>query len=320
MGALAASVAHDVYNIVAVGIEDSDIFVAVTDVEANRGGLAVVADGCMVASLPLPLAGLLSDMTLEKVVRSLGGLDANIADLGCRVDSPFSLLSFVALTVAPELKLTDKGLVDALSGGRLMLGVGCGYQPPEFKGFGVTQENSRLMIMESFELLRRGLSGEKFTYDWAFWQGQEPTEVFPKAIQKPHPPFYMAAISPASYELAAKFGISLLRSPQFTDLGTAADAFDGYRKMMADQGFDADAIDQPFSVRTFVAPADEEAKAETKHVVWFYHLLATLLPGAPGRSGPKSGYENYPRDLSALSKITTKDVWERAPPSGLRSG
>jgi len=49
MGALAASVAHDVYNIVAVGIEDSDIFVAVTDVEANRGGLAVVADGCMVA-------------------------------------------------------------------------------------------------------------------------------------------------------------------------------------------------------------------------------------------------------------------------------
>ena len=83
---------------------------------------------------------------------------------------------------------------------------------------------------------------------------EEPTEIFPKPIQKPHPPFYMAAVSPASYEYAAKLGISLLRSPQFTNLGTVSEAFDGYRKMMSDQGFDADAMDQPFSVRTFVAP------------------------------------------------------------------
>lgn len=205
----------------------------------------------------------------------------------------------------------DAALVDALSGGRLMLGVGRGYQPPEFKGFGVPQENSRSMFLESFEILKRALSGEKFSYEGAHWQIQEPTEVFPKAIQKPHPPFYMAAVSPSSYEFAAKFGISLLRSPQFTNLGTVAEAFDGYRAMMADQGFDADAMDQPFSVRTFVAASDEEAKVETKHVVWFYHLLATLLPGAPGRPGPATGYENYPRDPSALSKITTEDVWER---------
>jgi alkanesulfonate monooxygenase SsuD/methylene tetrahydromethanopterin reductase-like flavin-dependent oxidoreductase (luciferase family) len=121
----------------------------------------------------------------------------------------------------------------------------------------------------------------------------------------------MAAVSPSSYEYAAKFGISLLRSPQFTNLGTVAEAFEEYRKLMSDQGFDADAIDQPFSVRTFVAPTDEEAKAETKHVVWFYHLLAKLLPGAPGLPPPPTGYENYPRDPSALSKITTDDVWER---------
>lgn len=70
-GALATSVAHDSHNIVAVGVEDSDIFVTVTEVEANGGGLAVVEDGCVVASLPLPLAGLLSDMNLENVVRHL---------------------------------------------------------------------------------------------------------------------------------------------------------------------------------------------------------------------------------------------------------
>ncbi|MDA0264764.1 MAG: adenine deaminase [Chloroflexi bacterium] len=111
-GALATSVAHDCHNIVAVGVEDSDIFVAVTEVEANGGGLVVVEDGCVTASLPLPLAGLLSDMTLEQVVNALGDLDSRAESLGCRVDSPFSLLSFLALPVVPELKLTDKGLVD----------------------------------------------------------------------------------------------------------------------------------------------------------------------------------------------------------------
>jgi adenine deaminase len=111
-GALATSVAHDSHNIVAVGVADSDIFVAVTEVEANGGGLAVVEDGCVVASLPLPLAGLLSDMTLEKVVKALEELDAAAEKLGCRVDSPFSVLSFLALPVVPELKLTDMGLVD----------------------------------------------------------------------------------------------------------------------------------------------------------------------------------------------------------------
>jgi len=60
-----------------------------------------------------------------------------------------------------------------------------------------------------------------------------------------------------------------------------------------------------------VAPSDEEAREATPHAVWFYHLLATLLPGAPGRPAPPSGYENYPRDPSVLSQVTVDDVWER---------
>ena len=102
----------------------------------------------------------------------------------------------------------DAALVDALSGGRLMLGVGRGYQPPEFQGFGVNQEDSRSMFLESFEILRRALSGEKFAYEGAHWQIKEPTEIFPKPVQTPHPPFYMAAVIPSSYEYAAKLGIS----------------------------------------------------------------------------------------------------------------
>jgi alkanesulfonate monooxygenase SsuD/methylene tetrahydromethanopterin reductase-like flavin-dependent oxidoreductase (luciferase family) len=164
------------------------------------------------------------------------------------------------------------------------------------------------MFLESFEILKRALSGERFVYHGKFWTIDEPTEIFPKPIQKPHPPFYMAAISPASYDLVAENNISLLRSPQFADLGTVAESYGRYAAKMKELGHDADSLDQPFSIRTFVAPTDEEARAETKHVVWSYHLLATLLPGAPGRPVPKSGYENYPRDPSVLSQITEDEV------------
>jgi alkanesulfonate monooxygenase SsuD/methylene tetrahydromethanopterin reductase-like flavin-dependent oxidoreductase (luciferase family) len=204
----------------------------------------------------------------------------------------------------------DAALVDVLSNGRLLLGLGRGYQPPEFHGFGVPQHASRAMFLEGMDILLRALKGEKFTYDGKFWKIQEPTEIFPKPVQKPHPPIYWAAISPATSEIAARQGISLLRSPQFSDLDSVAQTYDSYKAKLREHGYDPDKMDQPLSVRTFVAPTDEEAKAEAHHVVWFYHLLATLLPGAPGRPKP-AGYEHYPRQPEELSKVTVDDVWER---------
>jgi natural product biosynthesis luciferase-like monooxygenase protein len=204
----------------------------------------------------------------------------------------------------------DAALVDVLSGGRLLLGLGRGYQPLEFHGFGVPQPASREMFLEGLEVLKRALSGEKFTYDGRFWKIQEPTEIYPKPIQKPHPPLYVAAISPETYEVAARLGISLLRSPTFSDLDTVAQAFEGYKIKMRRFGHDPDALDQPFLVRTYVAPTDEEARAEVRHVVWYYHLLASLLPGAPARPQAAS-YESYPKAASRLAAVTVDDVWER---------
>jgi natural product biosynthesis luciferase-like monooxygenase protein len=204
----------------------------------------------------------------------------------------------------------DAALVDVVSQGRLLLGLGRGYQPPEFHGFGIPQQASRQMFLDGFEIVKRALSGERFKYEGQFWKIEEPVEIFPKPIQQPHPPFYLAAISPETYEVAARLGISLLRSPTFTDLETVTKAFEDYRTRMRGYGHDPDALDQPFLVRTYVAPTDEEAKAEAKHVVWYYHLLASLLPGAPARP-QASSYEGYPKAASRLATVTEDDVWER---------
>jgi alkanesulfonate monooxygenase SsuD/methylene tetrahydromethanopterin reductase-like flavin-dependent oxidoreductase (luciferase family) len=204
----------------------------------------------------------------------------------------------------------DAAMVDALSQGRLLLGLGRGYQPPEFAGFGLDQRASREMFEEGFEIIRRALRGERFAHQGTFWAFRDPVEIYPKPIQKPHPPFYLAAISPGTYDLAARLGISLLRSPTFTDLETVSALFEGYRTKMRGYGHDPDALDQLFLVRTYVAPTDAEARAETKHVVWYYHLLGSLVPGAPSLPRPQS-YEAYPEASRRLSAVTEEDVWER---------
>jgi len=111
-GALASSIAHDSHNIIAVGTGDEDIFTAVQEIARLQGGLVVAAGGRVLASLALPVAGLLSGEPLETVAEKLDRVERAAAGLGTTLPSPFSTLSFLALPVIPELRLTDLGLVD----------------------------------------------------------------------------------------------------------------------------------------------------------------------------------------------------------------
>lgn len=110
-GALASSVAHDSHNIIAVGSNDSDILRAIEEIASLQGGLVACAQHEVLASLPLPVAGLLSPEPLEVVVAQFEKLEKAAASLGNLPPAPFSILSFLALPVIPELRLTDLGLV-----------------------------------------------------------------------------------------------------------------------------------------------------------------------------------------------------------------
>jgi len=113
-GALASSIAHDSHNIVAVGASDGDIFTAVREVERLQGGLVIAAGGKVKATLPLPIAGLMSDEPMIEVADKLEKLGTLARDLGTGLHSPFATLSFLTLPVIPELRLTDLGLVDVI--------------------------------------------------------------------------------------------------------------------------------------------------------------------------------------------------------------
>jgi adenine deaminase len=111
-GAIASSVAHDSHNVIIAGTNDDDMMFAARSIAAMQGGFVAVADGKVLSRLPLPIAGLMSDQPLERVREDMDHLNAATHTLGCDLHAPFMALSFLALPVIPDLKLTDKGLVD----------------------------------------------------------------------------------------------------------------------------------------------------------------------------------------------------------------
>ena len=113
-GAIAASVAHDSHNLIAAGVSDADITAAVSALRQTGGGLAAASDG-LIEILPLPIAGLMSELPASEVSGRLRMLKALVRDWGAKLDNPFMALSFLSLPVIPELKLTDLGLVEVSS-------------------------------------------------------------------------------------------------------------------------------------------------------------------------------------------------------------
>ena len=111
-GAFASTVAHDAHNLVVLGADDPSMLACARRLAEIGGGIAIAEDGRVVDELALPVAGLMSTEPLDAVAARLDSMEARLAAMGSTIPSPFMALSFLALSVIPELKLTDRGLVD----------------------------------------------------------------------------------------------------------------------------------------------------------------------------------------------------------------
>ncbi len=112
-GAIASTVGHDSHNLIVVGDNDEDMLTAVDALEASSGGFAVVSQGKILAQLPLPIAGLMSDLPLQEIISRQEALLAAFRSIGEYADGdPFVTLSFIALPVIPYVRITDMGVFD----------------------------------------------------------------------------------------------------------------------------------------------------------------------------------------------------------------
>jgi len=120
-GAIASSVAHDAHNIIVVGMSDEDMLAATIHLIKLHGGLAVVNGGQVLASVALPIAGLVSGEPAEQVATQLEELSAVARTLGCKFEQPFMALAFLSLSVIGKLKITNQGLIDVEAFRRITL-------------------------------------------------------------------------------------------------------------------------------------------------------------------------------------------------------
>lgn len=189
-------------------------------------------------------------------------------------------------------------IVDHLSGGRIDLGVGIGYQQREFAGLGVDIDEARARFIESLDVLVRAWTEEPLVYegDHVRIAEEDAISVYPKPLQQPHPPIYQAvSTTPASIDLAASRGLPVIVGGPTDVLGRAPEVIAHWRERMLAHGRDPGGHDLPCLQNVFVAESDEAARAALERVDASWSLRVLRQVGSPiGRDGKvPEGYEHW---------------------------
>jgi alkanesulfonate monooxygenase SsuD/methylene tetrahydromethanopterin reductase-like flavin-dependent oxidoreductase (luciferase family) len=198
-----------------------------------------------------------------------------------------------AVTVLPffhPLRLAEEiAMLDIMSGGRFDWGVGRGYQAHEFAGFGEDISKSHLVFREQLDIIRKAWSGERFSYDGEFFQFPE-LECLPTPVQTPHPPLFIAALSPATMEWAASNDL-----PMLTDQFSPTERIEKNRRVYLEAGqaagHDVSRHTLPVLRHVYVGETTAKAREEAgAGLLWYYRALSRV--GSPG--GPEGEIpENY---------------------------
>ena len=162
----------------------------------------------------------------------------------------------------PILVAEEVAMLDVLSGGRVNLGIGSGYQRQEFEGLGIDMEESRERFAEAVEVMTRAWTEETLTYHGKFTNVDE-LWVLPKPLQKPHPPLFQAvSTSPGSVDFAAKHQIQVIAGGPTDIMGQAPQVIKMWRQRMEEYGHPHLHLDPPMAKAIYVAPTMEEAESD----------------------------------------------------------
>lgn len=198
----------------------------------------------------------------------------------------------------------DYAIIDLMAGGRVDLGLGRGYQPHEFEGYGVDQTRSRDMFREGVEIIQKAWTEERFTYEGEFYQAHD-LSVRPKPLQKPHPPIWMASLSPETFDLCGRYGFNLMCAPVFGfDVNRGAAQIEQYRQALRDHGRDPANFEVAGLTMTYVADTSEAALDDfADPVIWYYRTFTKYIAPPPGQEAVRT-YEMYTRARDFLASAT----------------
>jgi alkanesulfonate monooxygenase SsuD/methylene tetrahydromethanopterin reductase-like flavin-dependent oxidoreductase (luciferase family) len=227
----------------------------------------------------------------------------------------------IAVYVIPfhhPLRLAEEtATLDILSGGRLTVGLGRGNRPMEFFGHGVPQEQSRGRMEEGVDVLLQAWSAERVNYSGAYWRIHN-VPVYPKPVQKPHPPLAFAVSSPETIAWTARNGYAMLSSGLGTPLLQTLKNRDTYVQGLHEAGFGQNRIAALLSrwvvtKHVYVAPTDAEARAEAHLPEMWYRDAFIRSLSADGLTGlHPSVHESANAMIARLRSQTWEDLLETA--------
>ena len=174
----------------------------------------------------------------------------------------------------------DIALTDLLTEGRLEVGFGRGYQKYEFDRIGLDIQESRERSEETLDIVIKAFTSDSFTHEGHYYQIPE-TAIYPKPIQKPHPPFWIAATTPESIQSTVRRGLNLFTTGSTRPLSIVENTWGVFQDTLKAEGKDSHA---EFAVQqqVFVADTDEEARREMENPLWHFRMV-TRLRGATER-------------------------------------
>jgi len=207
--------------------------------------------------------------------------------------------------------------IDILSGGRLIVGLGRGNRPLEFFGHGIPQQENRARMEEGVDVLLQAWTCERVNYAGNYWHIDN-VPVYPKPVQKPHPPLAFAITSPETIGWAASHGYAMLSSGLGTPLAATANNRDLYVKGLRESGFAPADIDRLLrrwvvTKHVYVATTDAEALAEARGPEMWYRdsfIRSMSADGLPGLH--ESVYRGAEATIARLSAQTWEDLVDQA--------
>lgn len=195
----------------------------------------------------------------------------------------------------------DIAALDVISQGRVVLGVGRGYQPREYAGFRVDRETSMQRYGEVLQVVRLALSEENWSFDGDFFQYENMT-TYPRPFQKGGPPIWQGAASPDGFRYLGSRGEHVITSPTFTPLERIRNNFDIYREALTEAGKDVADYAVPFMQQVWCGEDPEGLREAGEAALNYYRMVGQVIPGSEQAiEKERRYYEAVKRNIELLT-------------------
>ena len=198
-----------------------------------------------------------------------------------------------AVMVVPfhdPIRLAEEGAaLDVISKGRFQMGVGRGYQPKEFKGFGVDPAQSRELYAEAMDIVSLAWNEEGWSYQGRHFQYENLT-TYPRPYQAGGPPLVHGAVSPSSFRKRGLDGSNIITSPNFTPLGKMKDNFQVYRDSLVEAGFNPADYELPFMQQVWAGADPAGLREAAEAALRYYQSVGKVIPGSDDALASEAAY------------------------------